>query len=155
MDDEENYVENYEEVDVEQVVYKEEEEELPVVDEESSEEESDNEEEKKEKKIKQKKIDLKEKYNMLVSKTKYPDTYNELVNGTSFFDLSIWQDCKVAEQTALEFETRKKETVKGLYVCKKCKGEEVYIVTVFLRSGDEAADIFASCINCRNVWKVG
>lgn len=151
MDDEDYYVEDHE--DVEEAIYVEEEEEMPVVDEESEEEVEDNEEEKKEKKIKQKKVDLKEKYNILASK-KYPTTQEELKQGVSFFDLSLWQDCKVAEQTTLDFETRKKETVKGLYTCGKCKGIEVYTISVQRRSGDEASDNYASCINCKNLWKV-
>ena len=137
-DEEPNYLEDHE--DVEQMVYEEEEELEPLEEEEEEEEEEDS-DDKKEKKIKQRQSDLKEKYNLLASKKKYPTTYKELSSKTPFFDLSIWQPCKVAEQTVIEFDTRK-------------KGQEVYIVTIQRRSADEMADSYANCINCRNVWRV-
>ena len=150
-DEEPNYLEDHE--DVEQMVYEEEEEFEPLEEEEEEEEEEDS-DDKKEKKIKQRQSDLKEKYNLLASKKKYPTTYKELSSKTPFFDLSIWQPCKVAEQTVIEFDTRKKEPVKGLYKCNKCKGQEVYIVSVQKASGDESTDAYASCINCRSIWKI-
>jgi DNA-directed RNA polymerase subunit M/transcription elongation factor TFIIS len=152
MEDEPNYLEDHE--DVEQIVYEEEEEIEPLDDEEEEEEEEEDSDDKKEKKIKQRQSDLKEKYNLLASKKKYPTTYKELSSKTPFFELSLWQSCKLAEQTVIEFDTRKKEPVKGLYKCNKCKGQEVYIVSLQTRSADESTDAYANCINCRNVWKI-
>lgn len=81
-------------------------------------------------------------------------TQKELKKGVSTFDLSLWDDCKVAEQTAIEFETRKKKIIKGLYECKKCGCNEIYTQAIQMRSGDEATDNFALCSKCQNLWRV-
>ena len=119
-----------------------------VEDTESLEEDEDEEEE----------VDRKElarKYDLLSSKlVGDKTTYKELKKGVDNFDLSIWHNCKVAEQTAIEFETRKKKMVKGLYICGKCGCNEVYTQAIQMRSGDESTDNFALCSNCQNLWRV-
>lgn len=81
-------------------------------------------------------------------------TYKELKKGVGTFDLSMWDECKIAEQTAIDFETRKKKIVKGLYTCTKCGCNEIYTQAIQMRSGDEATDNFALCSKCGNLWRV-
>lgn len=99
--------------------------------------------------------ELVRKYDMLSSKlVGDKTTYKELKKGTETFNLSVWDECKVSEQTAIEFETRKKKMVKGLYTCKKCGCNEVYTQAIQMRSGDESTDNFALCSRCQNLWRV-
>jgi DNA-directed RNA polymerase subunit M/transcription elongation factor TFIIS len=99
--------------------------------------------------------ELSRKYDLLSSKlVGDKTTYKELKKGVDNFDLSIWNDCKVSEQTAIEFETRKKKMVTGLYTCGKCGCNEVYTQAIQMRSGDEATDNFALCSKCQHLWRV-
>ncbi len=99
------------------------------------------------------------KYNIAASKLiKDMDTYNQLKKGDDYFDLFIWNDCKVNEQMTIDFAVRKKKIVEGIYTCKKCGSNQVYTQPIQTRSGDEATDVYALCANpdCRSKpWKVG
>ena len=49
--------------------------------------------------------------------------------------------------------TKVKNTV-GI-ICRKCNSDQVYSESRQLRSGDEAASILYSCLNCGAKWRVG
>jgi len=99
-----------------------------------------------------------QKYNIKASKIIDDEkTVSELVNKTTYFDLSIWDDYKIKEQMAIDFACRKKNLVKGLYKCNKCGCDEVYTQSIQLRAGDEATSNFAMCSNpdCKSKpWEI-
>jgi DNA-directed RNA polymerase subunit M/transcription elongation factor TFIIS len=99
---------------------------------------------------------MQSKYDILAS-TQIKDniTAKELKKKVEYFDLSIWQEAKVAQQMGIDFACRKKNLVTGLYKCSKCGCDEVYTQSIQMRSGDEATHNFAKCSKCdAKPWEV-
>ena len=52
----------------------------------------------------------------------------------------------------LAYEIRTEHTVKGMYTCKRCKGDQVIYYQLQLRSSDEPMTTKITCANCGNRW---
>jgi DNA-directed RNA polymerase subunit M/transcription elongation factor TFIIS len=103
---------------------------------------------------------LYDEYNLKASKLiGDKQTVSEIKKGFTFFELSTWEEYKVAQQMRINFSCRKRDLVKGEHVCKKCGTDTVYIESIQMRSADEAAFVFALCSNyavCKNKpWRIG
>jgi transcription elongation factor S-II len=66
-----------------------------------------------------------------------------------------WKDTLDAYWKKYEHAYEKKElAVTNLFRCGKCKKRECTYYEQQLRSGDEGATLFVSCVNCGNKWKI-
>lgn len=69
-----------------------------------------------------------------------------------------WNSCVFKEYVKNKeldniFNTRPATVVEGVHTCRKCKGKKVAFYSLQIRSGDEPATNFYTCINCGSKWK--
>ena len=66
-----------------------------------------------------------------------------------------WQEIKEQKERKdkMTYEIRTEQIVRGLYKCKKCKGDKVSYYELQTRSADESTTLFITCCNCYYRWK--
>lgn len=65
-----------------------------------------------------------------------------------------WKDIKEQKERKdkLAYEIRTEHAVKGMYRCKRCKGDSVTYYQLQIRSSDEPMTTKITCVTCGNRW---
>ncbi len=89
------------------------------------------------------------------------DKFKEWVNNTDLSDAaSIWNhkifdEMKIHELLDGDIFLNRKQPVKGVAICGRCKNEYLFVEMKQTRASDEPISVFFYCPNCGNRWREG